>query len=135
MEKKIITKRRAEARAALKWGKKHLKLRGEIKLKITKDMPSTTGGYVLCPFDGKIYVNARELRKEIGQHPAITVLHELVHVKQMRNGKLKFHPKTNGVLWRGGLVNLYNTYYKDLPHERQAYRLEKRLFKRYKEKS
>jgi hypothetical protein len=56
-----------------------------------------------------------------------TVIHELIHVKQYVTGQLSDKVgRASGVIWKG--IDHSKTTYSRQPWEREAYRLQEKLF-------
>lgn len=59
----------------------------------------------------------------------LTIMHEMVHVKQMAKGELKeLYRGGHRQVWKGKTVN---KNYEDQPWEKEAYRMQDKLFKEY----
>lgn len=60
-----------------------------------------------------------------------TLFHELVHVKQITKGELKFETERSS-FWKGKLVhpNRFKIY-KNIPWEKEAYDMEEKLYRKY----
>lgn len=61
-----------------------------------------------------------------------TLLHEMVHIKQILDGRLVIGEGSKPSTWEG---KPYNTSYKDLPWEQEAFQLEQHMMKILEEKT
>lgn len=61
-----------------------------------------------------------------------TLFHEMVHVKQWVKGEMRdYAPETNMCRWKKRIIDRDKIKYEDEPWEKEAYRMERTLYRRY----
>jgi len=114
------------------FAKKELLPRHKVYIDVVLD-PEMNGGVVEvedndgCPREFTITINPYMDEEQT----ALTILHEMVHVKQFarRELRINFIPKRQ-VLWHGDEVG--HLEYAQLPYEIEAYEMEKKLYEAWK---
>ena len=106
----------------------------EIDIKLTKDLKKKDGAYGYCHITGDDLNNPREFHIEIDtgmKHSTKDILtwlaHEMTHLKQFVKGEL-FDREDGSVQWKTRRF-ARSPNYDDMPWEREAYRLENKLFR------
>jgi hypothetical protein len=87
-------------------------------------------GFVVERFDGvlQVFIYPFESRLKTYQ----TLAHELVHVSQLANGRLKIINASIGI-WEGDTVNVSSIEYSDRKWEQEAFNKQSILFKNVRE--
>ena len=106
----------------------------EIDIKLTKDLKKKEGAYGFCHITDDDMDNPREFHIEIDtsmKHSTQDILtwiaHEMTHLKQFVKGEL-YDWEDGSVQWK--TKRYIRTFkYDDMPWEKEAYRLENKLFK------
>ena len=108
-----------------------------IDIKLVNKLKQKTGAYAFCSVTGDLD-KPREFEIEIDssmvntyEDMLIWLAHEMVHVKQFVRVEL-IDWYTGGVQWKTKCLRGY-TKYEDMPWEKEAYRLEEKLYDEYKE--
>jgi|TARA_B110001454_G_scaffold43183_1_gene42267 hypothetical protein len=109
----------------------------ELDLKLTKNLYEKEKSYGYCSIAGEMD-NPREFLIELDasmKHPFDQILiwlaHEMVHLKQFVRGEL-FDYETGSVQWKSKRYSR-DTNYSKQPWEKEAYRLEEKLYKEFAE--
>ncbi len=110
-----------------------------VDIKLTKDLKQKTGAYGFCqimddvdkPREFELEIDA-STKHEISQ--LLTwIAHECVHLKQFVLGEL-YDYEDNTVQWKTKRYKLHMDY-DDMPWEREAYRLETKLYEKWEEQN
>ena len=106
----------------------------EVDIKLTKDLKQKEGAYGYCHIIDDDLNNPREFHIEIDtsmKHSTRDILtwlaHEMTHLKQFVKGEL-FDYQDGSVQWKTKRYRR-KLNYDDMPWEREAYRLENKLFR------
>jgi len=107
----------------------------ELDIKLTKDLKKKEQAYGYCHITDDNLNRPREFMIELdtsmkyGFDQILTWLaHEMVHLKQFVRGELCDY-ETGRVQWKKRMYG--NVYYEDQPWEREAYRLETKLYEEF----
>lgn len=65
----------------------------------------------------------------------IALAHEMVHIKQYARGELKDYLRNNNVKWRGKVFCLDKVEYWSSPWEKEAYKKDKLLYEKFKQRN
>lgn len=110
-----------------------------LDIKLTKDLKQKTGAYGFCQIMDDVD-KPREFELEIDastKHDVSQILtwiaHECVHLKQFVLGEL-YDYEDNTVQWKTKRYKLHMDY-DDMPWEREAYRLETKLYEKWEEQN
>tara|TARA_Y100000592_G_C5299020_1_gene234572 strand:+ start:154 stop:615 length:462 start_codon:yes stop_codon:yes gene_type:complete len=110
-----------------------------VDIKLTKDLKQKTGAYGFCQIMDDVD-KPREFELEIDastKHDVSQILtwiaHECVHLKQFVLGEL-YDYEDNTVQWKTKRYKLHMDY-DDMPWEREAYRLETKLYEKWEEQN
>ena len=108
-----------------------------VDIKLTKDLKKKTGAYGFCQIMDDVD-KPREFEIEIDastKHDFRQILtwiaHECIHLKQFVLGEL-YDYEDNTVQWKTKRYKLHMDY-DDMPWEREAYRLETKLYDKWEE--
>ena len=106
-----------------------------LDIKLTKDLKKKEQAYGLCHITDDSLSKPREFMIELdasikfGFDDILTWLaHEMVHLKQFVRGELCDY-ETGRVQWKKRMYG--NVHYEDQPWEREAYRLETKLYEQF----
>ena len=106
-----------------------------VEIKLTKDLKQKEQAYGYCHITDDNLNGPREFMIELDtsmKHPFDQILtwlaHEMVHLKQFVRGEL-FDYATGRVQWKKRMYG--NVHYEDQPWEREAYRLETKLYEEF----
>lgn len=106
-----------------------------VDIKLTKDLKKKEQAYGFCHITGDLD-KPREFTIEVDsstKHPVSQILtwiaHEFVHLKQFVKGEL-FDYEIGGVQWKTKKFKRTMNY-NDMPWEKEAYRLESKLFNEF----
>ena len=106
-----------------------------VEIKLTKDLKQKEQAYGYCHITDDNLNRPREFMIELDtsmKHPFDQILtwlaHEMVHLKQFVRGEL-FDYATGRVQWKKRMYG--NVHYEDQPWEREAYRLETKLYEEF----
>lgn len=100
----------------------------DLSISLTQDLCETYGVYGEC-WENDSHIFNIKLDKDLSKIDLIKTLgHEMAHVKQFARGELKFGSGRDR--WFGKVYPL-NTPYSKQPWEREANRLEKKLYIKY----
>jgi len=106
-----------------------------IDIKLTKDLQKKEKAYGFCHITSDV-VKPREFCIEIDAstiHSVSQILtwiaHECIHVKQFVKGELYDH-EDGAIQWKSKRLS-HEMHYDDMPWEREAYRLESKLFEEW----
>ena len=101
---------------------------------ITKDLKKKEGAYGFCHITDDDMDNPREFHIEIDtsmkhsiQEILTCIAHEMTHLKQFVKGEL-YDREDGSVQWKSKRY-IRKLKYDDMPWEKEAYRLENKLFK------
>ena len=110
-----------------------------VDIKLTKDLKKKTGAYGFCQIMDDVD-KPREFELEIDastKHDVSQILtwiaHECIHLKQFVLGEL-YDYEDNTVQWKTKRYKLHMEY-DDMPWEREAYRLETKLYEKWEEQN
>lgn len=110
-----------------------------VDIKLTKDLKKKTGAYGFCQIMDDVE-KPREFELEIDaatKHPKFQILtwiaHECIHLKQFVLGEL-YDYEDDTVQWKTKRYKL-NMDYDDMPWEKEAYRLETKLYEEWEEQN
>ncbi len=108
-----------------------------LDVKLTKDLKKNSGGYAFCYITGEVN-KPREFEIELdasmkfGLEEILKWLaHEMVHLKQFVKGELCDY-ENKKVQWKSKLLS-DDMCYEDMPWEKEAYRLETKLYNEFEE--
>ena len=108
-----------------------------LDIKLTKDMKKKEKAYGYCHIIDDNLNKPREFMIEVDasmKHPfdqiLIWIAHEMVHLKQFVRGELCDY-ETGRVQWKKRMYG--RVHYEDQPWEREAYRLEEKLYSEFSE--
>ena len=108
-----------------------------LDIKLTKDLKKKEKAYGYCHIIDDNLNRPREFMIEVDasmKYPfdqiLIWIAHEMVHIKQFVRGELCDY-ETGRVQWKKRMYG--RVHYEDQPWEREAYRLEGKLYKEFKE--
>ena len=108
-----------------------------LDIKLTKDLKKKEQAYGYCHIIDDNLNRPREFMIEIDtsmKHPFDQILtwlaHEMVHLKQFVRGELCDY-ETGRVQWKKRMYG--RVHYEDQPWEREAYRLEEKLYNKFSE--
>jgi len=106
-----------------------------LDIKLTKDLKKKEGAYGFCHIVDDSLAKPREFMIELDTSmkwsfdQILTWLaHEMVHLKQFVRGELCDY-ETGRVQWKKRMYG--NVHYEDQPWEREAYRLETKLYEEF----
>ena len=110
-----------------------------VDIKLTKNLKKKSGAYGFCQIMNDVD-KPREFELEIDastKHPTSQILtwiaHECVHLKQFVNQEL-FDYEDETVQWKSKRYKL-SMNYDDMPWEKEAYRLETKLYEEWEEQN
>ena len=108
-----------------------------LEIKLTKDLKKKDQAYGYCHIVDDDLDKPREYMIELDasmKHPFDQILiwlaHEMVHLKQFVRGEL-FDYETGKVQWKRRMYG--RVHYDDQPWEKEAYRLEEKLYNQFAE--
>ena len=108
-----------------------------LEIKLTKDLKKKDQAYGYCHIVDDDLDKPREFMIELDasmKHPFDQILiwlaHEMVHLKQFVRGEL-FDYETGKVQWKRRMYG--RVHYDDQPWEKEAYRLEEKLYNQFAE--
>ena len=108
-----------------------------LEIKLTKDLKKKEQAYGYCHIVDDDLDKPREFMIELDasmKHPFDQILiwlaHEMVHLKQFVRGEL-FDYEFGKSQWKSRVYNVARTAHDDQPWEREAYRLEGKLFEEF----
>ena len=108
-----------------------------LDIKLTKDLKKKEKAYGYCHIIDDNLNKPREFMIEVDasmKHPfdqiLIWIAHEMVHLKQFVRGELCDY-ETGRVQWKKRMYG--RVHYEDQPWEREAYRLEEKLYNKFSE--
>lgn len=116
-----------------------LKDKLDITIKLRKNMLERDGHLGTCCWEDDQYAGrAREFIIEIDSTVKLrtllmTIAHEMVHVKQMARGEMRYMLRDMSIQWMGKLINTKKASYWDLPWEVEAHGREQGLFIRWRD--
>ena len=109
----------------------------ELDIKLTKDLKKKEKAYGYCHIVDDDLNKPRQFMIELDasmKHPFDQILtwlaHEMVHLKQFVRGEL-FDYETGRVQWK--TKSFGRVHYEDSPWEKEAYRLEDKLYEQFEE--
>lgn len=113
----------------------------EIIVKIRKNMLQREGHLGTCIWEDDVYKgNARVFVIEVDsglklRTMLMTIAHEMVHVKQMARGEMRYMLRDMSIKWMGKTIKTNSTSYWDYPWEVEAHGREQGLYIRWCEKN
>ena len=112
----------------------------ELSIVLTRKMKKKEGCYGTCHFEDNEW-RPREFMIELDGGPRrslemllMTLAHEMIHLKQWARGEMQDYARKPAMRrWKSKTYDVRKIDYADEPWEKEAYRLEEKLYKEFAE--